>query len=100
MLPYVLPLMASARALAKTLAGETTAVSYGVMPVTIKTPACPVVVCPPADAENGEWEIQEDDNNVQALFRGKDGSLQGYALTGDAVKEKMKLNKELPPLMP
>ncbi|KZX66807.1 pyridine nucleotide-disulfide oxidoreductase [Alcanivorax sp. HI0033] len=99
-LPYVLPLMASARALAKTLAGETTAVSYGVMPVTIKTPACPVVVCPPADAENGEWEIQEDGNNVQALFRGKDGSLQGYALTGDAVKEKMKLNKELPPLMP
>ena len=46
------------------------------------------------------WEIQEDGNNVQALFRGKDGSLQGYALTGDAVKEKMKLNKELPPLMP
>ena len=35
-LPYVLPLMASARALAKTLAGEPTPVSYGVMPVTVK----------------------------------------------------------------
>ncbi|MCG8393568.1 MAG: FAD-dependent oxidoreductase [Pseudomonadales bacterium] len=99
-LPYVLPLMASARALAKTLAGDTTEVSYGVMPVTIKTPACPVVVCPPADAENGEWEVEQDGNTVQALFRGKDGSLQGYALTGDAVKEKMKLNKELPAIMP
>src|SRR5690606_19651275 len=45
-LPYILPLMASSRALAKTLAGEPTEVSYGVMPVTIKTPACPTVVCP------------------------------------------------------
>ena len=37
---------------------------------------------------------------MQALFRGKDGSLLGYALTGEAVKEKMKLNKELPAVMP
>jgi len=37
-LPYILPLMAASRALAKTLAGEPTEVSYGVMPVTIKTP--------------------------------------------------------------
>ncbi|MGB2248038.1 MAG: NAD(P)/FAD-dependent oxidoreductase [Alcanivorax sediminis] len=99
-LPYVLPLMASARALAKTLSGETTEVSYGVMPVTIKTPACPVVVCPAPHGSEGEWEIDADGSNVQALFRGKDGNLLGYALTGDAVKEKMKLNKELPAVMP
>ena len=99
-LPYVLPLMASARALAKTLTGETTEVSYGVMPVTIKTPACPVVVCPAPQDSEGEWEIEADGNTVQALFRGKDGNLLGYALTGDAVKEKMKLNKELPAVMP
>lgn len=99
-LPYVLPLMASARALAKTLSGETTEVSYGVMPVTIKTPACPVVVCPAAHGAEGEWEIEADGSSVQALFRGKDGNLLGYALTGDAVKEKMKLNKELPAVMP
>ncbi|WP_133491063.1 NAD(P)/FAD-dependent oxidoreductase [Alcanivorax sp. 24] len=99
-LPYVLPLMAGARALAKTLAGEETAVSYGVMPVTIKTPACPVVVCPPPADHEGEWEVTEQENNVTALFRGTDGTLLGYALTGDAVKEKLKLNKELPALMP
>ena len=99
-LPYVLPLMASARALAKTLAGDTTEVSYGVMPVTIKTPACPVVVCPAAEGSEGDWEVEADGNTVQALFRGKDGSLLGYALTGEAVKEKMKLNKELPAVMP
>ena len=99
-LPYVLPLMASARALAKTLAGEETAVSYGVMPVTIKTPACPVVVCPPPADSEGEWEVTQQENDVTALFRGADGTLLGYALTGEAVKEKLKLNKELPALMP
>ena len=99
-LPYVLPLMASARALAKTLAGEPTPVSYGVMPVTIKTPACPVVVCPVPEELEGDWETEEEGNTVRALFRDRDGNLRGYALTGDAVKEKMKLNKELPALMP
>ena len=38
---YIAPLIASARALAHTLAGQTTAVSYPPMPVIIKTPACP-----------------------------------------------------------
>lgn len=99
-LPYVLPLMASARALAKTLAGDATPVSYGVMPVTIKTPACPVVVCPVAAEVEGEWRIEEVGNDVKALFHDRDGALRGYALTGEAIKEKLKLNKELPALMP
>ena len=34
---YVMPLMACARALAQTLAGNPTAVAYGAMPVTVKT---------------------------------------------------------------
>ncbi|NJI25265.1 FAD-dependent oxidoreductase, partial [Aeromonas veronii] len=34
---YVMPLMSCARALAQTLAGNATAVSYGPMPVTVKT---------------------------------------------------------------
>jgi len=46
-LVYVAPLMAAAKALGKTLAGEPTEVMYPAMPVTIKTPACPVVVSPP-----------------------------------------------------
>jgi rubredoxin-NAD+ reductase len=99
-LPYVLPLMASARALAKTLAGDPTPVSYGVMPVTIKTPACPVVVCPVPGDVDGEWHTEETGNDVKALFRDRDGNLRGYALTGEAVKEKMALNKALPALMP
>ena len=98
-LPYILPLMSASRALAKTLAGEPTPVSYGVMPVTIKTPACPTVVCPPAPGAEGDWQCEGEGLNVKALFRGKDGSLLGYALTGDACAEKQALNKELPALL-
>ncbi|MEC7120408.1 MAG: FAD-dependent oxidoreductase, partial [Pseudomonadota bacterium] len=41
LLPYVMPLMQQARALAKTLAGEPTPVHYPAMPVAVKTPAAP-----------------------------------------------------------
>lgn len=100
LLPFVLPLMAASRALAKTLAGEETNVSYGVMPVTIKTPACPVTVLPVSKEEAGEWQIETQGQDVKALFYAADGELKGYALTGAYVKEKMKLNKDIAPLMP
>jgi len=98
-LVYVAPLMAAARALGKTLAGEPTQVSYPAMPVTIKTPACPVVVSPPAQGAQGEWSIQADGQNVKAEFRDGAGQLLGFALTGDATREKMALQKELPAIM-
>jgi rubredoxin-NAD+ reductase len=98
-LVYVAPLMAAARALGKTLAGEPTAVTYPAMPVTIKTPACPVVVSPPAPGADGEWQIESEGNNVKAEFRAPDGGLLGFALTGEATKAKMALQKELPPIL-
>ena len=98
-LVYVAPLMAAARALGKTLAGEPTEVSYPAMPVTIKTPACPVVVAPPAPGVAGEWSVEADGGNVKAEFRDSGGKLLGFALTGDATSEKMALQKELPAIM-
>lgn len=98
-LVYVAPLMAAARSLGKTLAGEATEVSYPAMPVTIKTPACPVVVAPPGVVAEGEWDIEGEDNNVKAEFRNKAGDLLGFALTGEATREKMQLQKLLPPIM-
>jgi rubredoxin-NAD+ reductase len=99
-LPYILPLMASSRALAKTLAGEPTEVSYGVMPVTIKTPACPTVVCPPPHGTEGAWQCEGEGLDIKGLFRDRTGTLYGYALTGAACSEKQSLNKELPALLP
>jgi len=98
-LVYVAPLMAAAKALGKTLAGEPTEVSYPAMPVTIKTPACPVVVAPVAPGTQGQWTIESDGNNVKAQFRDSAGKLLGFALTGDATKDKVALQKELPAIM-
>jgi rubredoxin-NAD+ reductase len=98
-LVYVAPLMAAARALGKTLAGEATELSYPAMPVSIKTPACPVVVAPPAQGAQGDWKIEVDGNNVNAQLRDGEGKLLGFALTGEAIKEKMALQKELPAIM-
>jgi rubredoxin-NAD+ reductase len=98
-LVYVAPLMAAAKALGKTLAGEPTQVSYPAMPVTIKTPACPVVVAPIAPGTAGAWTIDVDGNNVKAQFRDGGGKLLGFALTGEAIKDKMALQKELPSIM-
>ena len=97
---YVLPLMAAARALAKTMTGTPTEVSYGVMPVTVKTPACPVVVSPAAADAAGRWIVEQEGNDVQAEYRNEAGDLLGYALTGAKVANKVALNKELPAIMP
>ncbi|MDX1588671.1 MAG: FAD-dependent oxidoreductase [Oleiphilaceae bacterium] len=99
-LPYVLPLMACARALAKTLSGEPTPVSYGSMPVMVKTPSCPTSVCPPAADARGEWQVEEEGNSVRALFKGPDDQLLGFAVTGDFVQEKQSLAKEAPAILP
>ena len=98
-LVYVAPLMAAARALAATLAGEPTEVSYPAMPVAIKTPACPVVVSPPAKDAEGDWHFEGDAPDIKALFRSADGDLLGFALTGQTIKERMTLTKELPAIL-
>ena len=96
---YVMPLMTCARALAQTLAGKPTAVSYGPMPVTVKTPVCPLVVSPPPRGLQGEWSVEGSGGDIKALCRDSSGALLGYALTGTAVQEKLALNKALPALL-
>ncbi len=96
---YVMPLMSGVRALVRTLTGTAVSVSYGPMPITVKTPICPLVVSPPAADSEGSWTIEGEGNDVTALFRAADGRLLGYALTGTAVQRRLALNKELPPLL-
>jgi rubredoxin-NAD+ reductase len=96
---YVMPLMNAARALAKTLAGEPAAVAYGPMPVTVKTPVCPLVVSPPPRGMAGVWNFEGEGADIRATCRDADGRLLGYALTGTAVQERLALNRELPALL-
>lgn len=96
---YVAPLMESARVLGKVLSGQQAEVHYGVMPVMIKTTLCPVVVSPPPRDAEGEWHVTVDSCNVLARFITSEGKLLGFALTGDATKEKDALSAETRPLM-
>ncbi|CAK9892138.1 MULTISPECIES: NAD(P)/FAD-dependent oxidoreductase [Pseudomonas] len=96
---YVMPLMSCARALAQTLAANPTAVAYGPMPVTVKTPACPLVVSPVPHGREGHWSVEGQGADLKVLCHDADGQLLGYALTGTAVMEKLALNRQLPALM-
>lgn len=96
-LPFILPIMQAARALAKTLTGTPTAVSYPAMPVAIKTPDCPLVVAHPA-SQNANWQTSSSDNGMKALCY-QDDKLVGFALADDAVSEKQTLTQQLPPLL-
>jgi len=96
---YVMPLMTCARALAQTLAGNAVAVGYGPMPITVKTPICPLVVSPVPRGQQGDWTFAGTGADIKALCHDSNGQLLGYALTGTAVSEKLALNRQLPPLL-
>lgn len=94
-LPFVMPLMQQARALAATLTGNVTAVTYPAMPILVKTTSYPVVVSPPSATAQGAWQELAVDGGIKALFKADD-RLLGFALTGTAVTEKQALTKLLP----
>ncbi|WP_229333196.1 FAD-dependent oxidoreductase [Halomonas sp. KAO] len=83
LLPYLAPINAGIRALAATLTGTPTAVSYPVMPVMVKTPAAPVcVVVPPAEAEVN-WRVTATTDGIEAGGYDATGRLLGFALVGE-----------------
>lgn len=98
-MPYVMPIMHAARALAQTLAGKTTRLSLPAMPVMVKTPACPTIVAPPAAGAAGHWQVETAADGAKSLFVGTDGKLLGFALNGTATAERPKLAPQLPPVL-
>jgi len=98
-LPYVMPIMQAARALANTLLGKVTTLTYPAMPVMVKTPAFPTIVSPPAQGSEGDWKIAPIEDGLEARFESADGSLLGFVLLGAATAQRASLTKELPPLL-
>ncbi len=99
-LPFVLPLMQQARALAATLSGTTTRLSLPALPVAVKTPACPLVLCtPPADSV-GHWQQERDDAaGASYHYVAASGALLGFALAGDACAQRRQLAGRAPALL-
>ena len=101
LLPYVMPLMQQARALAKTLSGQTTTVHYPAMPVAVKTPAAPLTVLPAPLGVDVNWETEEFDDGMLAKAVDNENTLRGFVLLGPtAGKQRMTLTKLVPDLIP
>lgn len=103
-MPYVMPLMNQAKALAKTLADSNvppTKVSYPAMPVAIKTPSLPLVVLPVSaqySDEQIEWQTSPttDGMVMTAHPSGEADTLLGFVLVGkEAGKQRLSLAKQV-----
>lgn len=91
---HVTPILQCVHVLAKVLAGNKESVHFEVTPIVIKTPVCPIAVITPPKNCIGEWKIVSSDNiNIQSLFYDDMNQLRGFALSGDAIKEKNRLIK-------
>ena len=95
-LPYVMPIMNAARALAQTLtqtlAGKKTDVLFPVMPVAVKTPALPLMIAPPAIGSKGQWTSAEP--NVWQ-FNNEQNAVIGFVLAGAQTSKRAEMVKLL-----
>jgi len=89
-LPYVMPIMSAARALAATLAGTPTALAFGLMPVSVKTPALPLVVAAAQAGLAGHWANVSD-----GIWHWLDeaGQVRGFVLAGGQTAQRMAQSK-------
>jgi rubredoxin---NAD+ reductase len=95
---YIAPLMQGARALAKTLSGTKTAVSYPAMPISIKTRLCPILVYPSKTSNN--WQIIDNSPpHLKAITQTEAGLPTGFILMGDYLKERHSWTEKMPPLI-
>lgn len=92
-LPYVMPIMSAARSLAATLAGTPTALVFPLMPVSIKTPAWPVVVSTAHPEQAGDWIADPAPENGEPggawRFMAPDGAQRGFVLTAKQTARRM-----------
>jgi rubredoxin-NAD+ reductase len=98
-LPFVLPLMAEARALAATLTGTESPLILPALPVVVKTPCLPIAVCPPPFGRGGRWFSEGKGSDRKALFLDEADQPIGFALSGTLVAERQSLAKTMPALL-
>jgi rubredoxin---NAD+ reductase len=91
-LPYVMPIMNAARALAQTLAGKRTNVVFPIMPVAVKTPALPLMIAPPAMGSAGQWTSTEA--HVWQFNNEKNVTI-GFVLAGAQTSKRAEMVKLL-----
>lgn len=89
-LPYVMPIMNAAKALASTLAGTPAELVFPLMPISVKTPALPLVVAPARAGLTGGW-TSADAGIWQWLD--ESGLQRGFVLSGPQTAQRMAQSK-------
>ncbi len=96
-LPYVMPIMNAARALAATLAGTASELVFPLMPVSIKTPALPLVVAAAQPGLAGGWQASEAGQSEApcGIWHWLDdaGLVRGFVLAGTQTAQRMAQSK-------
>ena len=92
-LPYVMPIMNAAKALAANLTANRTALVFPLMPVSIKTPALAVVVAAPHPALPGQWAADPAGESGVWRFMDESDAQRGFVLTGKQTARRMELSK-------
>ncbi len=88
LLPYLAPINEGIRALAKTLLGQPSLVSYPLAPVTVKTPAAPLCLLPPPVDCEGQWRCEATADGLSAAFHDAAGAMRGFVLLGRQAQSK------------
>ncbi|MFZ6673561.1 FAD-dependent oxidoreductase [Undibacterium sp. Xuan67W] len=96
-LPYIAPLMVAARAIARSLTVERTAIDLRPSPVIVKTPSFPVAVVPPGikDLAAGRWETELNEGATISRFFDANNRLSGFAVAPQDARLRARLLAEL-----
>ncbi len=94
-LPYVLPIMHAARALAQVLSGNDVRVEFPAMPVVVKTSAHPIAVLPVTRDAVGDWKLLANGHGIKLGFVDAQDQLAGFVLTGEYATERNAMSKQL-----
>ncbi|SFC50023.1 FAD-dependent oxidoreductase [Collimonas sp. OK412] len=92
-LPYIAPILTAARAIAKTLTGEDTAIDLKHSPVIVKTPSYPLALVPPPShtVAAGRWETELDGATTICRFFDAQGVMVGFGVAPQEAKIRQAL---------
>ncbi len=94
--PYVAPIMHGARALAATLTGNPTAVSYPVMPIVLKTSCMPTMIFKRPSTSVASWSaVFQDKTGLRAEGFDSENKLSTVVLMGSQITQRQAVLKSL-----
>lgn len=96
-LPYIAPLMAAARAIARTLAGQPMPIELKPTPVIVKTPSFPLALMPPPlhARTGGMWQETQHGQRVICRYYDSAGVMVGFGVAPQEAVVRQELLAEL-----